>query len=212
LLPVLDFIVWHRWLNPFNQVATMLDINAASTFAGSSSVMLSRPWEWLLCPVILTYWEEPHYLAMLSPPLWALIIPTVLFIIYRSFKYDGASAFALAWFIGAYLVWIPASLITDRTSYIFYFYPSVGAVCIGLALLASNLDNLASNLPERRCRRWLDVVVPVYLLLCLAAFVVLSPVSYWWKVPLGVLAYVVSRYWLTAKQGEDAQVSPRSLQ
>jgi dolichyl-phosphate-mannose-protein mannosyltransferase len=210
LMPLLDFAVWHRWLNPFSQVATMLDINAASTFASSSSVMLSRPWEWLLRPVILTYWEQPHYLAMISPPLWALIMPVVLFVIFRSLKRDGAPVFSLAWFIGAYLVWIPASLITDRTSYVFYFYPAVGAVCIGLALLASSLDSLASNLQENRWKRCLGMVVPVYLLLCLAAFVVLSPVSYWWKVPLGVLAYIASRYWLALEQLPSTKASTPS--
>ncbi len=200
LLPLLDFAVWHQWFNPFHQVATMLDINASATFANNASVMLSRPWEWLLRPVILTYWEEPHYLAMISPPVWALIIPSVLFLIYRAIKAHSASIFALVWFIGAYLVWIPISIITDRTSYIYYFYPAVGAVCIGLSSMVSNLDSYAGNLPGRRYRRVLDMVLPVYLLICLGAFVILSPVSYWWKTPLCILAYIISRYWVSAKQ------------
>jgi dolichyl-phosphate-mannose-protein mannosyltransferase len=200
IMPALDYAVWHKWLNPFSQLMTMLDINASATFTGSPSVMLSRPWEWLLRPVILTYWEQPHCLAMISPPVWALIMPTVLYTIYRSFKNDGVSIFALAWFTGTYLVWIPVSLITDRISYVFYFYPSVGAVCIGLALMASNLDSLASNLSQSRWKRVLDVVLPLYLLLCLGAFVILSPISYWWKVPLSILAYFGTRYWLSAEE------------
>jgi dolichyl-phosphate-mannose-protein mannosyltransferase len=208
LMPLLDFAVWHRWLNPFTQAGTMLDINVRSTFAAYPSEMLSRPWEWVLRPVILTYWEDPHYLAMLSPPLWVLIIPAVLFLIYRSFQRDKAPVLALAWFIGVYLVWIPVSLFTDRLSYIYYFYPAVGAVCIGVALMASELDSLAMNLSGSRWRRGLGMVLPVYLLLYLVAFVILSPVSYWWKAPFSVLAYVMARYWLSAERAYGSLIPP----
>ena len=200
LMPLLDFAVWHRWLNPLDQMATMLDIGAGSTFAKYPSVMLSRPWEWLFHPEILTYWAEPHYLAMISPPIWVLIIPAALFIVFKAFKGDSVAVFALIWFSGAYLVWIPASFITDRISYVFYFYPAVGAVCLGLSLMTVNLDSIARNSSGSRYRRMLNMILPIYLLLCLGAFVILSPVSYWWKTPLSILAYVVARYRLSSSR------------
>ncbi len=197
LMPLLDFAVWHAWLNPFSQLSTMLDISSGSTFGRYPSAMLSRPWDWLLKPVILTYWIEPHYLAMISPTLWVLIIPAMCFAIYRAVKGGAAAIFALAWFTGTYLAWIPASLIGDRISYIYYFYPAVGSVCLALALAFSSLGDLTVRLKTGNGKRLASLILPLYLLLSLGAFVILSPVSYWWKVPLCLAAYLFSRYYLS---------------
>ena len=196
MMPLLEFVIWHKWLNPLTQIRFMLKANALATFGASPSEMLSRPWEWLLKPEILTYWIEPHHLAMISPPVWAMTIPVIAFTFYRAYKNDPAARFAAIWFVGAYLIWIPASLVSDRISYIYYFYPSVGAVCIALTLVAEKIET--SSQKVTRNKKWLESVVPAYILLCLGAFVILSPISYWWKAPLSVMAYVFSRYYLSA--------------
>ena len=198
LMPLLEFTIWHKWLNPLTQVRFMLDSNSLATFAHHPlDAMLSRPWDWLIRPIILTYWIDPHYLAMISPPIWALIIPATIFIALKSWRPNNAAIFALTWFAGTYLVWIPVSLATERISYIFYFYPAVGAICIALSLAFSDLDNITGRVSTRATRGCLRLIMPVYLLLCLGAFVILSPVTYWWKVPLCAVAYVVSRYYFT---------------
>ena len=88
-MPLFDYTIWHRWLNPLAQTIKMLGITAASTFAMYPSEMLSRPWEWVLKPEIITYWLEPHYIGMISPTIWALIIPTVAYITYKVIKGAG---------------------------------------------------------------------------------------------------------------------------
>jgi dolichyl-phosphate-mannose-protein mannosyltransferase len=199
LLPLLDLAVWHHWLNPLSRLKDILEISSGSTFAKYPSPMLSRPWDWLLHPVILTYWIEPHYLAMISPTLWALIIPAIVFALYKAWKRSPAAIFALAWFAGAYLLWIPGSLLGDRLSYIYYFYPAVGAVCLALALAAFNLEKYREGWQSGKGRTLAGLILPLYLLLSLGAFVILTPVSWWWKVPLCAAAYFFARWFLSGE-------------
>jgi hypothetical protein len=193
LLPLLEFLVRHQWQNPFSQVNFMLQANVLATFAGHpGDTMLSRPWDWLIYPQILTYWIEPHYMSMISPPIWALIIPIIILIVIKSWRHNKTAQFILIWFAGTYLIWIPVSLIMDRMSYIYYFYPSIGAICIGLTLAAMELENIRNSVS---IKRWIGLLVPLYVAFNLIAFAVLSPVSYWWKIPLCSAAYLVTRYY-----------------
>jgi dolichyl-phosphate-mannose-protein mannosyltransferase len=207
LMPVLDLIMWNRWLSPFPQIALMLKANVTSTFARYPSEMLSRPWDWVVRPEILTYWIDPHYLAMISPSLWALIIPSFVFLLLKAVKGSRAAIFASVWFAGAYLIWIPVDLITDRMTYIYYFYPATGAVCAGLALALCGLNGITANLKIGFGRTMIDSVMPLFLLLTLGAFVLLSPVSYWWKAPLAVAAYLLARQFTSARQPAAERVT-----
>jgi len=195
LMPLFDFAIWHKLLNPIEQTGTMLKVTSLSTFASSSCPeMLSRPWDWVLRPEILTYWIDPHYIAMISPSVWAVIIPAVFYLVFRAIKGSSAAIFGLSWFVATYLIWIPASLITDRISYIYYFYTAIGSICLGLALGLCQLNNISRSGQTSRLRKISRLVIPVYLLLHLAAFVILVPVSCWWKVPASVAAYVLARH------------------
>ncbi|MDD5702730.1 MAG: hypothetical protein PHU23_11855, partial [Dehalococcoidales bacterium] len=164
----------------------------------SPSDMFSRPWDWIIRPEILTYWIEPHYLAMISPTIWALIIPAISFAIYRAFRGDSPALLAVLWFAFTCLVWIPISLITDRISYIYYFYPSVGSVCLSIAIMAGALDSLSDQTGQNRTvSKLIAAALPLYILLHLGAFVLLSPIAYIWKLPLAVAAYLVARHCLS---------------
>ncbi|MBI2858160.1 MAG: glycosyltransferase family 39 protein [Chloroflexi bacterium] len=198
-------IIWHKWLNPFSQTATMLQINSASTFAKFPLEMVSRPWEWIIEPQIMTYWIDPHYLAMISPPVWALIVPAIGFAIFQAVAGNRAALFAVLWFAVAYLTWIPLNLLTDRTTYLYYFYPAIGSVCIALSLIAARLDEISGRLRPGARKKLYDTAVPFYLLLCLGAFVVLSPISWWWKFPLVSAAYLVSRYYTSSERQFNSQ-------
>jgi dolichyl-phosphate-mannose--protein O-mannosyl transferase len=63
--------------------------------------------------------------------------------IYKTRKDNDAAGFGLLWFASTYLVWIPLSLVTNRVSFIFYFYPTIPAVCIGVALALSEIIDKA---------------------------------------------------------------------
>jgi len=121
------------------------------------------------------YWYEPHYIGAVSFTIWALIIPVVIYMIFRAIKGNTAGIFGISWFASTYLIWIPVSIITDRVSFIYYFYPSVGAVCIGLGL---GLSQLLTIWKTRRVGklRWVAILAVItFLLLHVGVFVILSP-------------------------------------
>jgi sensor c-di-GMP phosphodiesterase-like protein len=106
-MPLLDLIIWHKWLNPLNQLDIMLNLNIQSTITAYPSDIISRPWEWIFKPEYLTYNVDPHYLAMISPTIWIIIIPAVIYAVYRAVKGNKPALFASLWFAGTYLAWIP---------------------------------------------------------------------------------------------------------
>jgi dolichyl-phosphate-mannose-protein mannosyltransferase len=207
LMPVLDLAIWHRWLSPLSQLSMMFKASSLATFARYPSPMLSRPWGWLLHPEILTYWVDPHYVGMISPDLWVLIIPLMLYIAYKALKNNAAALFSLLWFGSLYLLWMPYSLISDRISYVYYFYPAVGAVCLGIGVWSDAIWNGGGVHRLAWLNKW---IIPALILIHLAVFVVLVPVSYWWKVPCCVLLYILARYELSAVRGEPTLPAEQS--
>jgi len=199
MLPIFDFLIWHEWLNPISQIKNMLYANSLATFASYPSEMLSRPWDWILHPEILTYWANPHYIAMISPTLWVLILPAILFAFYKSIKGNRAAIFAVVWFTWTYLIWIFASLITDRLSYIYYFYPAICAICTAISLASESLTNVL-NSPSLSViiRKSITYLISIVILLHLGAFVILSPITYWWKLPFSVITYFLVNYYFYA--------------
>ena len=184
LMPLFDFVVSGQFLNPIGRVKTMLSLSSSLTFANTTYEALSRPWDWILRPEIMVYWYEPHYLGAISFTIWALIIPSVLYMAFRATRGDNAGLFGISWFVGTYLLWIPASIITDRISFIYYFYPTVGAICIGLGLGLSGLSDIWKTGNTGKHRRAAMLTAAVYLLLHVSVFVALSPVFCLWPLPL----------------------------
>ncbi len=82
------------------------------------------------------------------------------------------------------VVWIPISMVTDRISFVYYFYPTVGAICIGLGLGVSQLLTLWKTRADGKLRWVAMLAVLGYLLLHVGVFVILSPVFNWWVIPL----------------------------
>ena len=194
-MPLFDFFIWGDWRNPIYQIQLMLSRTRGVTFAGYQAThQLSYPWEWIIFPEALLYRYQPNYIGMLSPTLWVLTIPTIIYIIFKTIKGDKTFAFLFAWFTGTYLLWIPLILITDRAAFIFYFYPTVGAICIGLALGLSRLRDIAKQRQKGRLFWAIKIGVPLYLLLHAIAFMVLAPVSLWWSIPLCLLLYAAMLY------------------
>ena len=206
LMPLFDYAIWHKWFNPVAQVDNMLRLTGSIVFSGVDPGVGSRPWEWVLFPEVMPYWWQSYYtgmtgeilpnwwlssyIGMISPTLWVFIIPVVIYITFRAIKGNTPVLFPFSWFIGCYLLWIPASLITDRVTYIFYFYHVVGAIAIGLALVLFRLLEIASAREPGKLRWLIRLGVPIYLLLHIIAFIVLAPMSLWWSVPLCLLLYI----------------------
>lgn len=212
LMPLFDLAIWQKWLNPVEQIRNMLSLSATITHASSTTDIASRPWEWIFTypevMEVVPYWWTPPYTGIISPTIWALIIPVVIYITYKAIKGNTPVLFPFAWFLGTYLIWIPLSLITDRVTYVYYFYHTVGAICIGLALALSRLLDIAEARETGKLRRSIRLGVPAYLLLHLITFIVLTPLppvsmvwlepphiittpeSIWWSMPLYILLYI----------------------
>jgi predicted membrane-bound dolichyl-phosphate-mannose-protein mannosyltransferase len=193
LMPFFDYIVYRQWLNPFSQIDTMLSLAGASTFFQYPSEMLSRPWEWVFKPEIITYSVDPQYIAMISPTLWIMIIPVFAFMLFKTFKGSPVAAFVMAWIAGTYLFWIPTSIITDRISYIYYFYPTVGAFSLGIAIMLSSFETISVGFENKTILKLRGMVIPIYSFLHLAVFVLMSPVAYIGKLVFGTLLYIYAR-------------------
>jgi len=197
LRPLFDYCIWHEFLNPIGQTIDMLSKSGEYTFAQSTPLQLetlSRSWDWIIHPTTLTYYEHPHYISMVSYSLWALIIPVVGYMIWRTVRRSNAARFALIWFIVTYFFWVFLNLLTDRITYNFYFYFSIGALCIGIALMLSEIRSVAERSDRHIVRLLGQTVIPAYLLAHLVSFAILIPVSYWWKVPVCLLMYAFARY------------------
>ncbi len=184
LMPLFDLAIVRSFatlIDPIHRIITMLSLSASLTFANVTHPALSRPWEWLLTYKPMGYWYNPHYMSAISPSVWALIIPTFGYMVYRAVRGSQAGLFGAAWFAGTYLVWIPISLITNRVSYIYYFYPTVGAVCLGLGLGLSQLLDFYKRRQPGKLRKTVLALFVFYLVFHLACFVALSPLfpTYW---------------------------------
>lgn len=183
-IPFLDFAIIGRLADPIARIKTILTMSGSVTRSYATHPYATRPWEWLIRPGIMPYWYDPHYTAAISFTIWASIIPIVIYMVYRARKGDSAGWFVISWFAGTYLVWIPLALIIDRITYVYYFYPTVGAIAIGTGLVLSQLIDFWKKRKTGRLR-WLALsFVPLYLLVHVAIFATLSPLTRWWTFPI----------------------------
>jgi len=226
LMPFFDYVIWGEWLNPIPQIDRMLSDTGSIIFTPDypeANNIASRPWEWLL-PIwygklhwahfVLPYWYTPiRFLGMISPTITIFVIPIVIFIIYRAIKGRTDVLFPFSWFLGTYLIWIPASLLTDRVSYLFYFYPTIGAICIGLAIAIFKLLDAARESQGNKLRWLAAILIPLFLLVHVYIFlnigpfsigqanppyigIVITPGSIWWAIPICLLLYLFTLRYL----------------
>ena len=183
-IPFFDFAIIGHLADPLVRIKNILTLSGSVTLTYATHPYATRPWEWLIIPGIMPYWYVPHYTAAISFTLWALIIPIVIYMVYRARKGDSVGWFVVSWFAITYLVWIPLALITDRITYVYYFYPTVGVICLGTGLVLSQLIDFWQKRKTGKLR-WVAIsAVPLYLLLHVAIFAVLSPLTNWWTFPI----------------------------
>ncbi|MFH1381938.1 MAG: glycosyltransferase family 39 protein [Chloroflexota bacterium] len=178
LLPIFNLTLTGLPLDPLKRIHNMLTLSGSLTFDISIHPWASRPWEWLISLKTMDYDLPHHYQGVISPTLWALIIPTVGYMAYLMKKHSPAAMFGVLWFASTYLVWLPLELITNRITYIYYFYPAVGAVCIGLAIGLGKLLELGQT--RSKLRLAAVSIFCLYLVLHAVVFVLLTPVFSRW--------------------------------
>jgi dolichyl-phosphate-mannose-protein mannosyltransferase len=178
LMILCEFLIAHGMspeLNPFHRIKEMLSLSGSLTYASVDHPFKSYPWQWLIFYRPMPFWYMPHYTAAISFTIWALIIPTFGYLIYRAIKRDEAGLFALVWFFGTFLIWIPITIITDRVSYVYYFYPVVGSICMGVAIGLNQLLDIFRRRPRGKLKWTMFSIVVFVLVLHLFSFLILSP-------------------------------------
>jgi len=121
------------------------------------------------------FWHDPTDHDFPSWPLVVLTIPAIAFSVYWATRKNSLSIFAALWFAGTYLSLIATVLITDRVMFKFYLYPSIGAVCIALALIIAKLWGLSSKRESKKARWALRSLTISFLIGHLAVFIIMSP-------------------------------------
>ncbi len=180
----LDYIIFRHLVDPLYAIKQLFTLSGSLTFATVSHPFASRPWEWLIIPLLVPYWYTPHYVGSVSFGLWAVIIPLVGYLAFRAWRGNRAGLFAVLWFAGTYLLWIPLTLITDRVTYTYYFYPSVGAITLGLGIVLNGFLDFWQKSKTGKLR-WVAVIsVAIFLLIHIGIFVTLSPLTSYWKFPI----------------------------
>lgn len=181
LMPPLEFAIYHRLMNFIYSIGVMLfqssSLSFAYAYAHSSHPDVIRPWELVMLPKVMPY--VAHYFGAISFTVWALIVPTFIYMTVKAVKKETAGLFGVLWFTSTYLVWIPITLITQRVSYVYYFYPTIGAICIGLGM---GLSEAVDFWQMRRMGnlRWVVLSgVLLFLLLHFGVFIFLSPLNPW---------------------------------
>ena len=216
-LVMLDTIITHKLQNPISRLTYMFSYAKNLTFTtyipDISGAKPSRPWEWLYHEAI-SYNSMSHvwsglYDSVINPGIWILIIPVVLFLLFLTLKRGKAATFALCWFVATYVVWIPITLITNRLTYEYYFYPAVGAICIGIALLLSRINNLHSNIRALNSLR--RILLSVYVGAGIIFFVFLYDFgNIWFRMGWAVVLCFITLYYLDKFTPEES-ISHNSL-
>ncbi len=157
LLAAFDAAIYLRMTDFISELWNGLNATASLTFVTAAHVSMSRPWEWIFNLEIMPYWYGPHFIGLVSFSVWALTVPTVIYMTVKAILKDKAALFGIAMFAGTYLPWIPMSLITNRVSFIFYFLPVVPSICFGLGM---GLDQLISYWQKKRVPKVARVIIP----------------------------------------------------
>jgi dolichyl-phosphate-mannose-protein mannosyltransferase len=178
LMIPLDYAIsrsFHNLADPIHRIRSMLSLSGSLTFANVDHPSKAYPWEWLYTYKPMAYWIMPHYTAAISFTVWVLIIPAFGYMVYKAVRGSEAGLFGAAWFTGTFLLLALGTFITDRVTYIYYFYPTVGAVCIGMALGLNDLLSVFHRRPSGKLK-WTALSVVIFILfLHLASFLILSP-------------------------------------
>ena len=173
---VCDSIIYMKLINPFTDFMDMMSGAGVLTFEDYSGGWEAYPWLWIFVPQDPIFFgtDAIRWQGLINPTLMFTIIPVYGYLIYRFIKGERESFFSMLWFAGTYLMWIPIVLITDRLTYYFYFYATIGAVAMAMAIVMAKLSNYTLG-------KW---TVLIWLTGHTSAFLVLSPVSLWLSIPL----------------------------
>lgn len=177
LLFVMDRL-WVGYPSPIEHITFILNYTRALV-APFPTGIASYPWQWLLNQVQIPYlkvdvnkladgavvgtYTSIHFNGAMNPLIVYLTLPSILYVAYLFFtRRDDVSLFAVSWFAGTYLPFIPMALLWNRIMYLFYFLNTIPSVCIAITLMA-----LDQKPPK--------IVMGLYLIAVVGMFIMMFP-------------------------------------
>jgi dolichyl-phosphate-mannose--protein O-mannosyl transferase len=205
-LVIFDFLITGGLGNPVERITAMLSGTSANVFTDPKLSISSYPWTWIYPQFVQVYYNspnvpfiaysyDPQYISFISSTIQILILPAIGYMIYKAVKGSRSACFIVLWFLATYLVWIPLVLVTNRVTFVFYFLPTIPAICIAIAMAISDMLGWLKKRRERLGRLTPGVitwycVIGLYFTIHLAIFVVLNPaiptLIKTWEPPFGI--------------------------
>jgi predicted membrane-bound dolichyl-phosphate-mannose-protein mannosyltransferase len=190
-LEYFDLFINKAFENPITRINALLSGTAAVVFTNPKLSISSRPWTWLYpqwfrafymgpnVPVII-YSFNPQYLSFISPTIQILIIPIIIYMIYKAIKKSKVAGLVLLWFLATYVIWIPLDIISNRVTFVYYFLSTTPAICIGITIAITDWLNYLKKRRAALNRLTTGValsysLIGLYLFLHLAIFIFFNP-------------------------------------
>jgi hypothetical protein len=190
-LEYFDLSIKRYFENPIRRIHTLLSGTAANVFTNPKLSISSRPWTWLYpqwfrafymgpnVPVIV-YSYNPQYLSFISPTIQILIIPIIIYMLYKAIKKSKVAGLVLLWFLATYVIWIPLDIISNRVTFLYYFLSTTPAICIGITIAITDWLNYLKKRRAATNRLTTGVAlsysaIGLYLFLHLAIFIFFNP-------------------------------------
>jgi predicted membrane-bound dolichyl-phosphate-mannose-protein mannosyltransferase len=176
---------------PFDHLWHMITYAEKLTSPNGPQGIASYPWQWLIDLKPITYLRvNPSvpgdglyaitpvsaFFGMISPPILALAIPSLLFCGWRvgrrrptvqSFADVQLAILGVAWFIGTWVPYELQSALDSRTSYLYYMIVVMPGIYLSVTYLVA--------LGWRTRRLWLRIVIGMWGATVLAAAVTMFP-------------------------------------
>lgn len=175
LMFLLDYVAMGKFVYPWERIEFMQDQLASLTFSNTDHEALSHPWEWITSTKTQWFWYDPTYQSNPNWNLWVFIIPAMCYALYGALKRNSLCLFALLWVASTYLSLIAMDFITDRVMFRFYFYPTIGAICLIVGFVLYRIWVVSSKRENVMAKWALRVPVISFLITHLVLFILMSP-------------------------------------
>ena len=175
LLTILDRI-WVGFDSALPHLQYILNYSSALVSACPNGI-ISCPWEWLINQVQIPYlivsvkvttdavtkeFNSITFWGAMNPSVLYLTLPAIAYsgYTYLKQKKDDLALLSVVWFLITYLPYYPAVLLGNRVTYLFYFLPTLPAVCVAIAYMIAD-----QNPPKLVALFYLGVVLVSFYLM-----------------------------------------------
>jgi predicted membrane-bound dolichyl-phosphate-mannose-protein mannosyltransferase len=185
ILPMLEWTKTPLWGMPFSRTWYIFWINLSMAGTqGSGFLATIRTWTLLLQEQLANFnpvAAAPHYYTAISFSLWILLIPTIIYLTWQTFRdlkqklQNSVVLFTFSWFMVIFGIFLLVDLLLKRPMFAFYFYPCVPPICIGIALGAWKLYDITST--HKYLNKFFVPILVLLIIATLVSFVLMTPLG-----------------------------------